>query len=157
MSNMCYFSMKVKGKKENINTFYNMLSQEGNIYMGRGACAEIKVKDNEAYIDGECKWSVEDSLIDDAKSMKNDPNSWFFDDDIDNTKLEFITLFEACEKLNLEMECYSEETGNCFQEHLLYRNNTIEINEARDIEETEDDNGDYKIVGGYENWGEFII
>lgn len=157
MANMCYFSMKIKGKEENINTFYNMLSQEGNIYIGYGASAEIKIDNNEAYIDGECRWSVSDALIDDVKSMKNNPKASFFGDDIDNTKLEFITLFEACEKLNLEMECYSEETGNCFQEHLLYRNNTIEINEARDIEETEDDNGDYKIIGGYENWGEFII
>ena len=157
MANMCYFSMKVKGEKENIKTFYNMLSQKGNIYMGRGACAEIMIEDNEAYIDGECKWSVEDALIDDAKSMREDPSLWVFDNNTDKTKLEFITLFEACEKLNLEMECYSEEIGNCFQEHLLYRNNTIEINEAREIEETEDDNGDYEIVGGYEDWGEFII
>ena len=37
MANICDFCMMVKGKKESIEQFINMMEQKGNVYMGRGA------------------------------------------------------------------------------------------------------------------------
>ena len=127
MANICSFSMCVKGKHSDIENFYNAMSQKGNIYMGRGADAEINYDEDEglAFIDGWCKWSVQSAMIDNAISMRTEPNMWYWGDNEDKDKLEFITLVEACKKWNLDMEVYSEEPGCCFQEHYLYINGDI--------------------------------
>lgn len=137
MANLCSFSMNVKGSHENIEKFYNAMSQNGTIYMGRGADAQIQYddEDSRAFIDGWCKWSIQSALIDNAISMRNEPDKWYFGENIDKTKLEFITLIEACERWNLTMEVYSEECGCCFQEHYLIRDGIIEINECVDWNE----------------------
>ena len=137
MANLCSFSMNVKGSHENIEKFYNAMSQNGTIYMGRGADAQIQYDDEDsmAFIDGWCKWSIQSALIDNAISMRNEPDKWYFGENIDKTKLEFITLIEACERWNLTMEVYSEECGCCFQEHYLIRDGIIEINECVDWNE----------------------
>lgn len=137
MANLCSFSMNVKGSHENIEKFYNAMSQNGTIYMGRGADAQIQYddEDSRAFIDGWCKWSIQSALIDNAISMRNKPDMWYFGENIDKTKLEFITLIEACERWNLTMEVYSEECGCCFQEHYLIRDGIIEINECVDWNE----------------------
>ena len=47
--------------------------------MGRGAEAEINYNDEEtAQIDGWCKWSVQSAMIDNAISMRTEPNLWAF-------------------------------------------------------------------------------
>ena len=137
MANLCSFSMNVKGSHENIEKFYNAMSQNGTIYMGRGADAQIQYDDEDsmAFIDGWCKWSIQSALIDNAISMRNEPDKWYFGENIDKTKLEFITLIEAGERWNLTMEVYSEECGCCFQEHYLIRDGIIEINECVDWNE----------------------
>lgn len=121
MANICSFSMFVRGGINDINCFYDAMCQKGNIYMGRGADAEIQIdeEDDSAHIDGWCKWSVQSALIDNAESMRTNPNRWAWGEGTDVSKLEFITLWEACEKWNLDMEVYSEEGGCCFQEHYV--------------------------------------
>lgn len=121
MANICSFSMCVNGNHNDIESFYNAMLQKGNIYMGRGADAEIQYEDEEdrAFIDGWCKWSIQSALIDNAISMRKEPNRWYWGEDTDASKLEFITLFEACKKWNLDMEVYSEECGCAFQEHYV--------------------------------------
>lgn len=180
MANICDFSMCVKGTHDDIEKFYNAMTQNGNIYMGRGADAEIQYEDEEggAFIDGWCKWSIQSALIDDAISMRNEPDKWYFGDNIDKSNLEFITLIEACRKWNITMEVYSEETGCCFQEHYLIRNGDIELDECIDyyeyclgdfrtkeeaekelevtITDEEWDNEGLISKGGFEDW-EFII
>lgn len=178
MANICDFSMCVKGKHNDIESFYNALIQEGNVYMGRGADAEIQYEDEEckAFIDGGCKWSVQSALIDNAISMRTEPDKWWFGENFDITKIEFVTLWEACEKWNLDMEIYSEECGCCFQEHYVYVDGDVvcdecveyreyfigddfdtkeEAEEELGIEITDEEwnNGeDYISRGGFENW-----
>ena len=136
MANICSFSMLVNGTHDNIEKFYNAMSQDGDIYMGRGAEAEIKYDDNyddegndRAFIDGWCKWSVQSALHDNAISMRTKPEMWAFHN-TDPSKLEFITFIEASEKWNLEVEVYSEEPGCEFQEHYIVRNGIMELDEC---------------------------
>lgn len=121
MANLCSFSMKVRGEHDNIEKFYNAMMQDGNIYMGRGADAEINYNDEDgtAHIDGCCKWSVVSAMVDNAISMRSNPDRWGWGDGVDPKSLEFITLWEACERWSIVMEVYSEEGGCQFQEHFL--------------------------------------
>ena len=122
MANLCSFCMCVKGTHDNIEKFYNAMFQNGNIYMGRGAEADIRYEHEEdkAFITGSCKWSIQSAMIDNAISMRENPKRWYWGDGADSSNLEFITLFEACKKWNLDMEVYSEESGCCFQEHYMF-------------------------------------
>ena len=121
MANLCSFSMCVRGTHNDIESFYKAMLQEGSTYMGRGASAEIQYEDeeNRAFIDGWCKWSIQSALIDNAESMRSNPTSWYWGENVDPSKIEFVTLWEACKKWNLDMEVYSEECGCCFQEHYV--------------------------------------
>lgn len=157
MANICDFSMAVRGKKENIETFKNMMSQVGMVYMGRGAEIHNEYMEEDDYgnyrcqIDGCTKWSIQSSLIDNAISMRTNIEKWWFGDDIDKTKLSFVTLFEACEQLNLDMECYSEETGCEFQEHYLFVDGELIVDECVDYsEEYDEDEDEWISTGGFE-------
>ena len=136
MANICSFSMVVKGSRADIEKFYNAMSQNGDIYMGRGAEADIQYEDeeNRAFIDGQCKWSVQSAMIDNAISMRTEPNMWHFGN-VDTSKLEFVTLVEACERWNLTVEVYSEEPGCCFQEHYMIVNGELVCDECVDWHE----------------------
>ena len=131
MANICYFVMRVRGEHENIEKFYNAMSQKGNVWMGRGAEAEISYEDdNVAEINGWCKWSVESALIDNAISMRTEPNMWAFGGDFNSHTTQFVTLVEACKIWDLDMEVYSEESGCCFQEHLMVVDGELVIDEC---------------------------
>lgn len=100
MANICSFRMRLKGEKENISKFFSALTQAGNIWMGRGAEADIDfLSDNEAEIEGCCKWSIQSALIDNSLSMRRQKETgegcW---GDLDTSK-GFISLFEAYEIL----------------------------------------------------------
>lgn len=142
MANICNFSMLVVGKHEDIEKFYDAMSQNGNIYMGRGAEAEIEYEDDydeegtdRAQIDGWCKWSVQSALIDNAISMRDNPDGWYWGDGADTSKLEFITLLEATKKWNLIIEVFSEESGCGFQEHYVFDKGTVLCDECIDYYE----------------------
>ena len=118
MANICNLLIKVRGNKEDIIKFHKALNQEGEVWMGRGAETDLTFEeDGAAYMFGQCKWSVISSLVDNAISMRTEPNRWAFAEG-DDVK-EFITLFEACKRWNLVMEVYSEEPGCEFQEHYI--------------------------------------
>ncbi len=136
MANICSFSMKVRGNHEDIEKFYDAMSQNGNLWMGRGAEAEINYDDEEgtSQIDGWCKWSVQSALIDDAISMRTEPDRWGFGS-VNRDSLEFITLLEATEKWNLVMEVFSEECGCCFQEHYVFDNGEVLCDDCVDYYE----------------------
>lgn len=137
MANMCCLQMIVRGERKNIEAFYNAMSQKGKIWMGRGASAEIEYEEgtNRALINGECKWSVQSALVDNAISMRSDPTGWYFGDGVDGSELEFITLFEACKRWNLNMEVYSEECGCEFQEHYVFVDGDLVCDECVDYNE----------------------
>lgn len=138
MANICSFDMRVKGIHENIEKFYNAMTNKGDLWMGRGAEAEIYYENEEgvelAYIIGNCSWSVGSALIDNAISMRNTSHLWEFDD-IDISTLEFLTLDEASEKWDLAIEVYSEELGIGFQEHYLIKSGSFWESECVDYAE----------------------
>ncbi|MBQ8248101.1 MAG: hypothetical protein IJZ42_13315 [Lachnospiraceae bacterium] len=120
MANICNFSIKVKGTPENIEHFYNALTQTGDTWMGRGAVIDDPLEieeDGTASVSGWCSWSIQSSLIDNAISMRKQPENWAYEQGDEGR--EFITLFEACERWNLVAEVYSEEPGLQFQEHYI--------------------------------------
>ncbi len=135
MANTCNFSMKVIGEKASIKQFYNALIQNGNLWIGRGADCEI-IYEDESYtqIDGICKWSIQSALIDNAISMKKEPEKWYFGKN-ESDGLTFITLIEASEKWNLDIEVFSKETGFEFMEHYLIRKGEVEIDDCIDYQE----------------------
>ena len=158
MANICEFQMKVIGKtKEDIEKFYKYLSQDGNIYMGRGAGAvidEIKKDGNEfvALISGDCKWSITASLILNAISMREEPKIWSFGN-IDSSSLRFVTLFEACEELGLDIEVYSSEPGCCFQEHIICKHGEVVVDDCVDyFEDYDEETDEITSTGGYSSW-----
>ena len=178
MANICSFLMKVRGKHEDIEKFYNAMMQKGNIYMGRGADAEIVYDDENgtAQIDGWCKWSVVSAMVTNAESMRSEPDHWYWGDGVSANDLEFITLFEACKRWNIDMEVYSEESGCCFQEHYVVIDGDVVCDECVEWneyfvedyetkeeaeaelgieitdEEWESGEDNYISRGGFENW-----
>ena len=156
MANICNFSMVVKGKKENIEQFTDMMKQKGTVWMGRGAVidfTDMEELENGNYrcqIDGDTKWSVYSSMVLNAVSMRENPDMWYFEEGIDKTKLSFVTIFEACEKLELAMEVYSEECGNGFQEHYLFDEGQLIIDETVEYtEEYNEETDEYESSGGF--------
>ena len=134
MANLCSFLMKVRGNKEDIIQFHKALNQEGKIWMGRGAETDLVFEeDGAAFMSGTCKWSVISALVDNAISMRTEPNRWSFSEE--DKDLEFVTLFEACKKWNLIMEVYSEECGFEFQEHFICDKGEVLCDECVDWEE----------------------
>lgn len=145
MANICSFSMRVKGNKDDIEQFYNAMSQKGTIYMGRGAEADIDWDDDDvAMIDGWCKWSVQSAMVTNAISMRTEPDIWYWGDGVSSKGLEFITLFEACKKWNIIMEVYSEEGGCQFQEHYICDKGDIICDECVNWEEHDIDDYETK-------------
>ena len=163
MANICDFSMMVKGKKENIEQFVDMMEQKGTVWMGRGAVVdftdmeEVENGKCRCQIDGNTKWSVQSSMVDNAISMRTEPNKWSFGEDVNKTELSFVTLFEACKQLGLDMEVYSEECGCGFQEHYLFIDGELVKEECVDYsEEYNEETEEYESSGGFDDW-DFVI
>ena len=159
MANICDFSMMVKGEKENIEQFIDMMQQKGTVWMGRGAVIHSQDMEEtelcEIYrcqIDGETKWSIQSSMVSNAISMRTEPDKWEFGD-TDKTTLTFVTLFEACEQLQLDMEVYSEECGCGFQEHYVFVDGNLVAEECVDYtEEYNEETEEYESSGGFDSW-----
>lgn len=145
MANLCGFSMIIKGKSNNLQRFIDAMSQNGDIWMGRGADVEIVdrdvldiVNDLERWeLSGWCKWSVQSSLVDDAFSMEKQRTEgkgcWNWNGNISNVS-EFISLWEASSRFNVDFELFSEEPGMGFQEHMYAINDGV-IDETNDYSE----------------------
>lgn len=160
MANLCSFNMVVIGnKKENIDLFHNMMNQNGTTWMGRGAEVSIDNIDEEegryrAELSGWCKWSVEAAMVSNAISMRTHPEIWSgHGKDEHGNDLRFITLYEACKELDLDMEVYSEEPGCEFQEHYLFKDGNLEVSECvHYTEEYDEEEGEYIPHGGFGDW-----
>ena len=171
MGNICGMVMKIKGKKSDRDAFIKALTQDGTEYMGRGADVDIDEETDEyAIVTGWCKNSILSALVDNAISMRTEPEHWTIKD---NDELTFITLPEASLKYNLDVEAYSEEAGCCFSEHFLIKKgkwikddcvayNEYELEDFNTKEEAEKelemeisdeawDNGCI-VTGGYPSW-----
>lgn len=159
MANICSYNMAVRGTKENIETFINMVNQKGTCYMGRGAeVYDVEYEQLEENLwrctfDGCTKWSIQASLVMDAISMRKTPERWAFSRDTDRASLTFVTLYEACEQLNIDMECYSEESDMGFQEHFLFKDGQLVLEECVEYsEEYDEENDEWIPEGGFGEW-----
>lgn len=171
MANLCSYSMRIKGTKENVNEFYERMENydkpnhlwrvEADIY------GEYVNEDGTTTIDvaGSCAWSIESCCRASGYS-------------------EGVDLFEVnSRELDLEIECWSDECGCCFQEHYLYKKGECLIDDyvrwneyyydEFDFESFEDfkkeydipkhvtendlDDGCYWHTGGFDNYCEFQI
>ena len=123
MANVCYFEMRIKGDEENIKTFvkevpatlYEGFNYEtGKSYVINHEFDEYDGKDEPYHtvgITGECKWSMRYSFLD---TMSPD-------------------IEELCARYNVNIEAFSEEEANSFQEHLKYENGKSSY-EARNVQ-----------------------
>ena len=137
MANKCSFEMALCGKENDVVTFIDIISLNGDIFMGRGAMvdiADISEAENgkiQCLLKGNTDWSVEAALIGNAISARTEPDEWLFGEE-EEQEISYITLPEACKKLNLEMECYSREEFDGFEEHFLYKNGEF-LSECRTL------------------------
>ena len=127
MANLCDIDMKIVGDKDARTKFIKALTQDGSVWMGRGAEADISEEDEDyVKIFGYCKWSITSALINNAISMRTNPKMWCGNgkDDKGNP-LTFITLPEASKIYNVDVEAYSEESSNGFAEHYIIKKGEI--------------------------------
>lgn len=137
MSNPCFYSMKVKGAKEDIEEFIQVIKADYNYdtmefsfdrHLQRVFSAEEEeltaIDDNtySVFISGECAWSVVVCMLDDGYYV--DMKARLGD------KFRGTTLEIESERLNLDIEVFSEECGCCFQEHYLIEHGCVEIEDC---------------------------
>jgi hypothetical protein len=133
MANICSFEMHLRGSEENIKAMVDALEQKGDIWVGRGAEIFIMAEEdmgNDYYVEciGDTKWSIQNSLIDDAHSMERQRTTgegcWCWEGNIKDVK-EFLDIFEACARFHVNMEAYSREEGMEIVEHMKFENGVI--------------------------------
>jgi len=143
MPNYCDFSMHIKGQKKDVFKLAEWLSADysysstPNIYVERegvkiptehhigwrvfecyyqeDAFANLPIDSNiTLYLSGYCAWSV-------YSSMMEGPFTYYTDNHADMMKARgedlSLTLPQACKKLSVEVELFSNEPGMCFSEH----------------------------------------
>jgi hypothetical protein len=157
MANYCRYSLvAVSPKKESLEKLISIMKYKDDefyIYRCFSAVDEEIDKDNELYtvmIVGDCAWSCE---------------RWFEStedfNDISKTNAHYITLDLLCKKLDIGIELYSVETGNCFQEHYLVNHEGEFIyNESVEYYENwADENGNELVdpipTGGFDDYEVF--
>ena len=172
MPNLCSYSMRIKGNKENVYEFHKRMSDynmpnhlwrifETDIYN------EYDNGDGTITIDvaGSCAWSIETCCRASGYSKG-------------------IDLFKVnSRELNLEIESWSDESGMCFQEHYHYKNGECLVDACVDwteyyydedeydsfedfkkendlpdyLTEEDLDDRDCYYEGGFDNYCEFVI
>lgn len=172
MPNLCSYTMRIKGKKDDVHEFHKrMKNYDKPNHLWR--IFESDIFNEHDYGDGiisidvfgDCAWSIETCCRSSGYSNG-------------------IDLFAVNSKeLNLEIESWSDECGMCFQEHYLYKNGECLIddcvewtevyydedeyesfeefkkdNEIPDhVTENDLDDGCYYHSGGFEDYCEFQI
>ena len=133
MANRCDFRMIVRGKGENVETFYKYLTYyEGSPkYFARIFDANIDsetfdengIKTMKLY--GDCAWSVYSCMCE---------GSYTYYTDSHGTDPKLTCLREATEELQLEVEIKSEEPGMGFWEHFHYKNGECLCDDTGDLQ-----------------------
>ena len=126
MANCCIFEMETIGALEDLEKFFDALSQKGRFAIGRAPefdrpyIAENGDGMFRANIEGCAAWSVEGSLVTDEERMKKQKEIGIgpFNSEFIRTH-EILTLPEASEKFDLTIEIFSFEPGCEFSEHIV--------------------------------------
>ena len=144
MPNLCSYSMCVKGKKQNIEEFIKVIKADYNYgtmefsydrHLFRVFDAdydEIEQVGDNAYqviIYGDCAWSVSSCMLDSYHSYYSQLKERY------PKEFRGTTLQIESERLNLDIEVFSEECGMCFQEHYIIRKGELEVDECVDWQE----------------------
>lgn len=144
MPNYCDYSMCVKGTKENVEEFIKVIQADYNygtmefshdrhffrvFEANYDEIEEMLDGKYQAIIDGYCAWSVRSCMFDGYASYYNSikkdyPNNF-----------RGTTLLTESERLNLDIEVYSEECGCCFQEHYVVVNGDLICDECVEYNE----------------------
>lgn len=124
MANYCEFTMKITGRRENVNELIDMMKWQGKYQdNGLGRIYDCWVEDAEkfdetfvsVYANGNCAWSVLTAM----RSYNGRHPS----------------LESETERLGLVVELYSSEPGMCFQEHCMIDKGEVVFEECIDYEE----------------------
>ena len=119
MANLCFFTMKIVGKKESIEEFTRRMQRIGEFEKnGIGRVYDFDIEDPRELSDGnilvlgygDCAWSLWCACM---KKYRGEQPS----------------LETESERLGLIIEAFSEETGCCFQEHYFINKGILEVNE----------------------------
>lgn len=143
MPNYCNYSMCVKGTKENIEEFikvidagydYSEMKFDYDRHLFRVFSSyydEIEDLGDNVYqviINGDCAWSVSCCMFDGYLSYYNNIKERY------PNEFRGTTLPIESEKLNLDIEVFSEECGEGFQEHYVISNGIINVDDSVDYQ-----------------------
>ena len=142
MANICSFSMRIKGSKENVKIFLDCLEQKAKygdhelVWVGRGCELNIGIEDYDEetqtlFTEGWCKWSMTSSMVENAVSMRENPKIW--GGLVEGTY--YPTIFECAKELGVQFEAYSTEAGCCFAEHIGLIDEIGQIDETTNYDE----------------------
>ena len=145
MGNECMFSMRIKGVKANILELYKIINMSHPKKLGLFKTFDIEpskghqITDSEDVIvelSGVCINSVYSCMMDGSSTYYNSYiREGNFTDDFKGTNL----LIES-KRLNLEIEIYSVEYGDNFEEHYYIKNGNILMKRVENFELYYDDN-----------------
>lgn len=162
MANYCYFNLKAKGKKKDIEKLYEVLSNHYNyvdgvniektVHLSRifdcGMLDDEILEEDGMYnctFEGNCAWSVICCMFSGDHTYYDDYKERFKENCM------ATTIPMLSKELDLDIEIFSEEPGCGFMEHFLVRKGEIEIEDCVDYEETYDEETDeYGSEGGLE-------
>lgn len=147
MPNYCDYEMKVLGRKEAVEEFikvmkanydYGKMEFSHDRHMG-GRVFEAnpydfeKVDDDDelwaVMIDGYCAWSVHSCMFDGGHTYYNDLKSAY------KEKCRSTTIPIEAERLDLDVEVFSQETGIGFEEHYVVRKGEVITDDCVDCTE----------------------
>lgn len=136
MANYCEFMMKVKGSKESILSFKEVLErsdkyQSDNILAGLISYDASDIHSEYAYITGICKWSVHTSF------MEGD-GTYYSDSLTDKKSFPFTltNIVKLAKELDITIEVFGEEPGMGFIEYYLITPQGVEEDICKDLDFT---------------------
>jgi len=148
---ICEFSMKVNGKRENVKEFIDVMKTECTVdWEHSNGTSKMKYKcygDSDRYF-----WNLDDFCFSDIHDLGNGKVSVYIRGECsysvyccmfegESTYLEFYqgsngtTLLKESKKLNLDVEVFSSEPAYGFMEHYLIKNGVFLVNDVIDYYE----------------------
>ena len=125
MANVCCFTTKIVGKKENVEEITRMLQWKDEFKkQGLGRVYDFCITESDQLSDGtimvlgsgSCAWSVWCAMMQEYRHPRP-------------------SLEPESERLGLVLEIYSEEPGCAFQEHYFINKGQLEIDETEEYHE----------------------
>lgn len=157
MANDCLFTMRVRSRsvadlkeflervesksyrKSWLSRIFDFYAEDTKIENGYFVCSAW----------GSCAWSVWSCMFEGESTYYSCANG-------ENKKSKRTTINRLCKRFKVECEIFSEEYGVGFQEHyFINEKGEILINDCKDAFEKENNNEEYEIIGGFDNYLEF--